>query len=74
METLILNSESKKDVKLLMDIAKKLGMDLRIAERRDLILAEARLLNQSVGSNSISPTEIVETCNSVRKERHEQTR
>ncbi|WP_257666563.1 hypothetical protein [Parapedobacter tibetensis] len=34
METLILNSNSKKDVRLLVDIAKKLGMDLKVADEQ----------------------------------------
>lgn len=70
METLILNSSSKRDVKLLVDIAKKLGMDLRVADRRDLILAEALRLNRSVKKNNISMTEIVDECNAVREELH----
>lgn len=70
METLILNSRSKRDVKLLVDIAKKLGMDLRVADRRDLILAEALRLNRSVKKNNVSMTEIVDECNAVREELH----
>jgi len=70
METLILNSSSKRDVKLLVDIAKKLGMDLKVADRRDLILAEASRLNQSVKKNRILLSEIVDECNVVREELH----
>jgi len=71
METLILNSNSKKDVRLLVDIARKLGMDLKVADRRDLIMAEAARLNKSVKKNNISLTEIVDECTSVRQERHQ---
>ncbi len=68
METLILNSNSKSDVKLLVDIAKKLGMDLKVADRRDLILAEALRLNQSVKKNNVPLAEIVDECNNVRED------
>ena len=70
METLILNSDSKRDVKLLVDIAKKLGMDLKVAGPNDLILLEAMRLNQSVKKNNISLDEIVDECNAVREELH----
>ncbi len=68
METLILNNSSKKDVKLLVDIAKKLGMDLKVADQRDLILTEALRLNQSVKKNKIDFSEIVAESTAVRKE------
>lgn len=42
METLILDSKSKKDVILLLDIAKRIGLNLKIASKRDLIIAEAK--------------------------------
>lgn len=71
MEALILNNGSEGDVKLLVDIAQKLGMDLKIAEADDLILMEANLLNRSVKPNSISFEEIADICASVRKSRHE---
>lgn len=71
METLILNSNSKRDVKLLVDIAKKLGMELKVADKHDLILAEALILNQSVKKNNISLDEIVDECNVVRAELHQ---
>ena len=48
METLILNSNSKKDVGLLIEIAKKRGLDLKVATKKDLILAGARILDASV--------------------------
>ena len=70
METLILNSDSKRDVKLLVDIAKKLGMDLKVAAPNDLILMEALRLNQSVKKNNISLDEIVDECNVVREKLH----
>lgn len=70
METLILNSNSKRDVKLLVDIAKKLGMELKVASPHDLILMEALRLNQSVDKNNISLDEIVDECNVVREELH----
>ena len=34
METLLLNSNSKKDINLLLDIAKKIGIDLKIAPKK----------------------------------------
>lgn len=74
METLILNNSSKKDVKLLVDIAKKLGMDLKVADRRDLIFAEALRLNQSVKKNTITVGEIVEECTAVRKKQYRDVR
>ena len=74
MEALILNNGSEGDVKLLMDIAQKLGMDLKIAKAEDLILMEANLLNRSVNPNNISFEEIVDVCKSVRKSRHEKSK
>lgn len=74
METLILNSNSKRDVKLLVDIAKKLGMELKVADQHDLILAEALRLNQSVKKNNISLDEIVDECHVVRSESHQDVR
>lgn len=71
METLILNNSSKRDVKLLVDIAKKLGMDLKVADQRDLILTEALRLNQSVKKNKIAFSEIVAESTAVRKERYQ---
>jgi hypothetical protein len=71
METLILNNASEKDVKLLLDIAKKLGMDLRVADKQALILAQAKWLDESVQPNTISFSEIVEDCRSIRKSRYE---
>lgn len=74
METLILNSNSKRDVKLLVEIAKKLGMELKVADKHDLILAEALILNQSIKKNNISLDEIVDECNVVRAELHQDVR
>jgi len=71
---LILNSNSKRDVKLLVEIAKKLGMELKVADKHDLILAEALILNQSVKKNNISLDEIVDECNVVRAELHQDVR
>jgi len=70
METLILNSSSKQDIKLLLDIAKKLGLQLKVADRRDLILAEALQLNNSVKRNKISASDIIEECSEVRRQHH----
>ena len=67
MATLILNSNSKKDVALLIDIAKRIGLDLKIASEKDLILAEAKLLDNSIKSNKITMQEIVEETRMVRK-------
>ncbi len=72
METLILNSASEEDLKPLLDIAKKLGMDLRVADEQALMLAQAKWLNKSVQQNNISFSEIVESCSSVRKSRYEE--
>ncbi|MEX2565879.1 MAG: hypothetical protein WD431_08055 [Cyclobacteriaceae bacterium] len=71
METLILNSTSKEDLKLILDIAKKLGMDLRVADNKELIMAQAKWLNNSVQPNTISLSEIVESSSSVRKSIYE---
>ena len=71
METLILNSNSKKDVTLLLDIAKKIGLDLKIASHKDLILAEAKILNDSVKPNKITMQEIVEECRIVRQNNYD---
>lgn len=71
METLILNGASKEDVQLLLDIAKKIGMDLRVADKKDLILSQANLLDKSVQPNDIPFSEIVKSCRSVRKSRNE---
>ncbi|WP_162344332.1 MULTISPECIES: hypothetical protein [Cyclobacterium] len=72
METLILNSTSEDDLKLLLDIAKKLGMDLRVADKQALMMTQAKWLNKSVQKNNISLAEIVESCSSVRKSRYEE--
>ena len=45
METLLLNSSSKKDIALLLDVAKKNGIDLKIApklknEKRNLFYSK----------------------------------
>ncbi|SEJ50935.1 hypothetical protein SAMN05192553_104374 [Cyclobacterium xiamenense] len=72
METLILNSTSEDDLKLLLDIAKKLGMDLRVADKQELMMTQAKWLNKSVQKNNISLAEIVESCSSVRKSRYEE--
>jgi hypothetical protein len=67
METLIFNNNSKKDLSILLDFAKKSGLDIRVASKKDLILAEAQFLNASIKPNNISLQEIVEECNIVRK-------
>jgi len=44
METVILNSESKSDIKLLLDLAKKIGITARViteSELEDIGLANA---------------------------------
>lgn len=71
METLILDSKSKKDVILLLDIAKRIGLNLKIASKRDLIIAEAKLLDTSIKSNKLSMQEIVDECRTVRKTNYE---
>lgn len=73
METLILTSNSPKDIKLLFDIAEKLGIDLRIADKKDLILAEADFLNKSVQPNNVLLSDIIDSCHSVRKSRYEKS-
>ena len=77
METLILNNGTKKDLELLLDIAKKLGLNLTLAknesseDKRKRLLALAEKLDNSITPNSITMEEIVEECNIVRKENYE---
>ncbi|WP_114749894.1 hypothetical protein [Pleomorphovibrio marinus] len=71
METLILSNASDEDIKLLLAIAKKMGIDLRVADKQGLVMSQAERLNKSVQANSISLSEIVESCSSVRKARYE---
>lgn len=79
METLVLKNGTKKDLKLLIDIAKRIGLDLRVSskentslkDRYDEIMQEAELLNESVEPNDITMDEIVEECRIVRQERYE---
>lgn len=53
METLILNSTSEDDLKLLLDSAKKMGMDLRVADKQALMMAQAKWLNESVQKENL---------------------
>jgi hypothetical protein len=87
METLILNSKSKKDATLLIDIAKRIGLDLKIAPKNGVIeesyediqrrikfdkLRElARKIDASVLPNDIIMEEIVEESRIVRQENYE---
>ena len=61
------------DIRDARAVAEKLGIDLRVAEKRDLILAEADYLNKSVQPNSVSLPDIVDSCHSVRKSRYEKS-
>ena len=72
MQTLILNNGTKKDLNLLIEIAKKLGLNLTIANeenRYNHLRALAKKLDNSVLPNDISMDEIVEEVRLVREER-----
>ena len=89
METLILNSKSKKDTSLLIDIAKRIGLDLKVAPKNgiesesietiqrkikfDKLRELARKADASVLPNDITMDEIVEECRIVRQEIYERT-
>ena len=62
METLILNSGNPKDLQLLLDIAKKLGLNLTVKKenRYEELLKLAEKLDKSIAPNEISMEEIVE--------------
>jgi cell division protein FtsL len=75
METLILNNGTKKDFDLLLDIAKKLGLNLSIENKSEKEVRYERLrklakkLDSSVKPNNITMEEIVEEVRLVREER-----
>jgi len=75
METLILNNGTKKDLDLLLDIAKKLGLNLSIENKSEKEVRYERLrklakkLDSSVKPNNITMEEIVEEVRLVREER-----
>ena len=75
METLILNNDTKKDLDLLLDIAKKLGLNLSIENKSEKEVRYERLrklakkLDSSVKPNNITMEEIVEEVRLVREER-----
>ena len=75
METLILNNGTKKDLDLLFDIAKKLGLNLSIENKSEKEVRYERLrklakkLDSSVKPNNITMEEIVEEVRLVREER-----
>ena len=72
METLILNNGSKKDLDLLLEIAKKLGLNLTVsneANRYEKLRQLAKKLDDSIAPNEISMDEIVEEVRLVREER-----
>lgn len=75
METLILNNGTKKDLDLLLDIAKKLGLNLSIENKNERDVRYERLrklakkLDNSVKPNDITMEEIVEEVKLVREER-----
>ena len=72
METLILNNGSKKDLDLLLEIAKKLGLNLTVsneANRYEKLRQLAKKLDDSIATNEISMDEIVEEVRLVREER-----
>lgn len=74
METLILNNGSKKDLDLLLEIAKKLGLNLTVSneeDRYDRLRKLAKKLDDSVVPNEISMDEIVEEVRLVREERQD---
>ncbi len=78
METLILKNNSKKDLNLLLTIAKKMGMDLEVssAENSTKPLSQklinlrrlAQKTDATVKANTISINEIVTENNIVRKQ------
>lgn len=72
METLILNNGTKKDLNLLLDIAKKLGLNLTVAKRNDRyekLRKLAQKIDNSVVENDITMEEIVEEVRWAREER-----
>jgi len=75
METLILNNGTKKDLDLLLEIAKKLGLNLTVENKKNADLRYERLkalakkLDSSVKPNDITMEEIVEEVKLVREER-----
>ena len=72
METLILNNGSKKDLDLLLEIAKKLGLNLTVsneADRYKKLRQLAKKLDDSITPNEISMDEIVEEVRLVREEK-----
>lgn len=72
METLILNNGSKKDLDLLLEIAKKLGLNLTVsneADRYNKLRQLAKKLDDSIAPNEISMEEIVAEVRLVREER-----
>lgn len=75
METLILNNGTKKDLELLLDIAKKLGLNLSVENKNERDVRYERLkklakkLDNSVKPNDITMEEIVEEVKLVREER-----
>ena len=75
METLILNNGTKKDLDLLLDNAKKLGLNLSIENKSEKEVRYERLrklakkLDSSVKPNNITMEEIVEEVRLVREER-----
>jgi len=71
METLILNSGNPKDLQLLLDIAKKLGLNLTVKKenRYEELLKLAEKLDKSIAPNEISMEEIVEELRLAREER-----
>ncbi|MCC5936171.1 MAG: hypothetical protein JJU34_02710 [Lunatimonas sp.] len=71
MATLILNSNEEEDIKLLLDTAKKLGLDLRLADNEWLLMEEAERLSKIDNPQAFPTEEIVDLCRSVRKSRYE---
>ena len=75
METLILNNGTKKDLDLLLEIAKKLGLNLSVENKNERDVRYERLkklakkLDNSVKPNNITMEEIVEEVKLVREER-----
>lgn len=72
METLILNNATSQNLELLLETAKKLGLDLRVKEKESketMLRKLAKRLDESVVPNDISMDEIVEEVRLVREER-----
>ena len=73
METLIINSNSKKDIQLIKEIALKFGMQIESKSNNqkttkfDNLRVVAKRLDTAIKPNTIPMQEIVEECSIVRR-------